>query len=409
MLGVGTFRLPCESSPALATLPQSLTASSLLVPSRTLKTNSLFPHSNYCSTFLFLQGRPGFSLSASKKRTGRNNTLLETDGHDDEEEEEEEDEDEGFVPFANMKKWIQNKPAGFGEEKVYHTSIEDKLLEEMEQSRRAQLANINNLKNNSLKPMQPQVHNVPEVVPSGIRVRIGNLPKKKNIQRDLKSAFTGFPGILNISPAVAGNKKTKDPICKGFAFVYLDSEDAACRFIQKYGGQSLPFGKIQKQITCDMINPSHSRDNGFEQSLNGSSTSTSEPALPNLEENPVPDSNVDNISMNFSELTTFDESADLRDQIMPADWEDIGEDPECVNVSESNDSSDRRATTELVNEAASPKQQKSRAVVQKKQTVKKKPARAQKLSIPGSAKRLKIKEKAVLTGVFSKYGVKPSS
>ncbi|XP_043724112.1 uncharacterized protein LOC122671081 [Telopea speciosissima] len=406
MLGVGAFRLPCESSPALATIPQILTASSLSVPCRTFKTNLLFPHSNSCSTFLFLQGQPGFSLSASKKRTGKNNILLETDGHEEEEEDEDEEADEGevFVPFANMNKWIQNKPPGFGEGKMYHTSIEDELLEEMEQSRRAQLANINNLKNNppnSKSEKQPNMNEAPEVVPSGIRVRVGNLPKKKNIHRDLKLAFQGFPGILNISPAVSGNKKTKDPICKGFAFVDLDSEEAASRFIRKYGRQSLPFGKIQKQITCEMINPSHTLDNAFEQSLNGSSASISELTLPSLEENPVTDSDVDNLSMDFSELTTFDESAGPRDQIMPVDWEET--------IWEPNDISGMKVTTELVNEVVSSKQQQKSRAVQKKKTVKTKSAKVPKLNIPGSAKRLKIKEKAVLTGVFTKYGVKSPS
>ncbi|XP_042502196.1 uncharacterized protein LOC122079637 [Macadamia integrifolia] len=416
MLGMGTFRLPCESYPAIATIPQVLTASSLSAPCRTFKTNSLFPHSNSSSTFLFLQGQHGFSLCASKKRTGRNNTLLETDGHDDEEEEEEEDEeaDEGevFVPFENMKKWAQNKPPGFGEGKMYHTSIEDKLLEEMEQSRKAQLANINNLKNNPPNPKsekQPKVLKAPEVVPSGIRVRVENLPKKKNIHRDLKLAFQGFPGILNISPAVSGNKKTKDPICKGFAFVDLDSEEAAFRFIHRYGRQSLPFGKIQKQITCEMINPSSSLDNAFQQSPNGSSTSISKLTLPILKENTVADSDVNNLSMDLLKLTTLDESAGPMDQIMPADWEDIEEDPECVNVWEPNDVSGMKATTELVNESVSSKQQQKSRAVQKKKIVKTKSAKVPKLSISASAKRLKVKEKAVLTGAFSKYGVKSPS
>lgn len=53
------------------------------------------------------------------------------------------------------------------------------------------------------------------------------LPRKKNVHRDLKLAFSGFPNILNISPAVEGNKKTRDPICKGFAFIDFKSDEAA--------------------------------------------------------------------------------------------------------------------------------------------------------------------------------------
>lgn len=69
----------------------------------------------------------------------------------------------------------------------------------------------------------------PEVVPSGVRVRVVNLPKKRNIDRDLKSAFRGTPGLLNIIPAVSGNRKTRDPVCKGFAFVDFRSEEDATR------------------------------------------------------------------------------------------------------------------------------------------------------------------------------------
>lgn len=60
-------------------------------------------------------------------------------GHDD--------DDEFVVPLRNMKQWVVNKPRGFGEGKVYDTSVEDKLIEEIEQSRIAQLANIDKLMN----------------------------------------------------------------------------------------------------------------------------------------------------------------------------------------------------------------------------------------------------------------------
>jgi len=69
------------------------------------------------------------------------------------------------------------------------------------------------------------------VVPVRSRVRLVNLPKKRNIDRDLKSAFEGIPGITNIVPAVIGNKKTRDPVCKGFAFVDFKHEDDAVRCV----------------------------------------------------------------------------------------------------------------------------------------------------------------------------------
>ncbi|KAI3889896.1 hypothetical protein MKX03_017819 [Papaver bracteatum] len=73
----------------------------------------------------------------------------------------------------------------------------------------------------------------PAVQPSGIRVRLSNLPRKKNIQRDLQSAFKGFVGIVSVSPAVSGSKKTREPICKGFVFVYFTSKEAANRCSSK--------------------------------------------------------------------------------------------------------------------------------------------------------------------------------
>lgn len=66
-------------------------------------------------------------------------------------------------------------------------------------------------------------------VQDGFRVRLFNLPKKKNVQKDLQLAFKGFPGIVNIIPVVSGNNKTRDPICKGIAFVDFKSEDEAQR------------------------------------------------------------------------------------------------------------------------------------------------------------------------------------
>lgn len=71
----------------------------------------------------------------------------------------------------------------------------------------------------------------PEDVPSGICVRLVNLPKKKNVHRDLRLAFKGVPGIVDVIPAVSGNKKTRDPICKGYAFIYLKTEEDANRLI----------------------------------------------------------------------------------------------------------------------------------------------------------------------------------
>jgi len=74
-------------------------------------------------------------------------------------------------------------------------------------------------------------HAASEIVSGEIHVRINNLPKKMNVHRDLRSAFRGVHGIVNISPAVLGNKKTRDPVCKGFGFVDFKSMEDANRYV----------------------------------------------------------------------------------------------------------------------------------------------------------------------------------
>ena len=60
---------------------------------------------------------------------------------------------------------------------------------------------------------------------------MNDLPKKKNIKRDLLSAFKHVPGLLEISPSVLGNEKTRDPICKGFGILIFDNIDHARRCV----------------------------------------------------------------------------------------------------------------------------------------------------------------------------------
>lgn len=60
-------------------------------------------------------------------------------------EDDEEGEEEGAdldLPMGEMRRWFAYKPKGFGEGKVYDTFVEERLLEEIEQSRSAQLANL---------------------------------------------------------------------------------------------------------------------------------------------------------------------------------------------------------------------------------------------------------------------------
>lgn len=70
------------------------------------------------------------------------------DEYDEDDVDDDGDDGEGTLPLEQMRKWFEKKPKGFGEGKVYDTSVEDKLLEEMLQSKKAQDDNLKKLKNN---------------------------------------------------------------------------------------------------------------------------------------------------------------------------------------------------------------------------------------------------------------------
>jgi hypothetical protein len=159
---------------------------------------------------------------------------LEEEDEDDEEEEEEEEEDDEEVEVeveVDEDEFLKNrpKPVGFGAGKTYSTDIEEQLLREMGLGgrRRSSGSGPTPAKNraaaNSAKGTGEDLND------GGVCVRVWNLPKKKNIHKDLNLAFKGFPGLVNIEPAVSANKKTRDPICKGFAYLKLESVEAATR------------------------------------------------------------------------------------------------------------------------------------------------------------------------------------
>lgn len=336
-----------------------------------------------------------------------------------------------MMPLHEMQRWFENKPVGFGEGKIYDTSAEDKIVEEMEQTRRAQLANINKLKHSSpqeiaaMKKKEMETQKALEAVQCGVEVRIGNLPRKKNIHRDLQSAFKGFPGILHISPAVSGNKKTRDPICKGFAFIYLESEKAADSFLQIYSNQNIQFGKIQKQITCEMTNSQRSSESAAERSPVSTSVSAAQLKVADMREETDADSDVDSLTWDseeemFSEwsaMGTRDGTETLAEIIYNMDDEPMFSDTEVIDVgtedfsiSEPNKKDEGRPSNEGKSakaESTSLKQPKKR--VAQKQQHKANSGKDLRLNVLGAAKRLQIKEKAVLAGVFSKYGGKADS
>lgn len=128
-------------------------------------------HFSFVSKFVFpqfrqpcskLSGRAFVAVAAKKKSPGSSEIAVAGDGSDEEvydndlsdefDDEEDEfdydDDDEGMLPLEKMNKWLEKRPKGFGEGKVYDTSVEDKLLEEIRQSRVAQAENLKRLKSN---------------------------------------------------------------------------------------------------------------------------------------------------------------------------------------------------------------------------------------------------------------------
>ncbi|KAD2803903.1 hypothetical protein E3N88_37280 [Mikania micrantha] len=245
------------------------------------------------------------------------------------------------------------KPRGFGEGKVYDTSLEDKLLQ----------------------PQQGKLskHKVsePEVVPNGIRVRLVNLPKKKNIHRDLGAAFKPFPGIINIIPAVSGNEKTREPVCKGFAFVDFKSEKQANRFVDILSTQPITFGKVQKQIRCEIMKSSSSNQAPVKHRI--------ESPLPVLK-------------------------APMAVNSKPADANAAFDMLKIGGLATNDNNFGKSYNVVQEPEAGSESLDKQKKVTRAKKKVDNSP----KLSLPGSANRLKTKEKALLSGVFVKYAGKSS-
>lgn len=308
------------------------------------------------------------------------------------------DDDEVVIPLKNMKQWLENRPRGFGEGKVYDTSIEDKLMEEIEQSRIAQLANVNKLKNNPLNrsPKKETSKKDKDLQHSydGFRVRLVNLPKKKNIHRDLRVAFQGVPGIVNIVPVVSGNEKTRDPVCKGIAFVDFKNMDEAQRFMQNFSGKAIFFGKVEKQIKCEMVKPQ----------AQVPKPECDKKSDPNSDEDRDAVSEADGPVAYSLEESELDGDADQMHVSAQWEEEDDGGNDGTSTTADSHLADEQKEGEESAINSCSLKQTRRPKKHQKKVASTRVKGNAPKLNIPGSAKKLKIREQAVLSGVFSKYG-----
>ncbi|CAM8885770.1 unnamed protein product [Rhodiola kirilowii] len=401
--------LACAQHKYISFHPSSLTPSSY-------KPNA---SASVLSNHKCLKDRNGVRAFAAKKRRKDKVGVLEresfeNDGYEFEEDVNEdddgdEDEEELLMPMEKMRQWLENRPAGFGQGKAYDTTVEDKLLDEMQQSRVAQLANINKLKHNPIPPgggggdkAPPKASEV--VTPAGVRVRLLNLPKKKNIHRDLQLAFKEVPGIISISPAVTGTKKTRDPICKGYGFVYFKSEVHANRFIQIFATANIAFGKIQKQIKCELASPS-SKDDALDIPMTNTLAKSSLPVLSYHEDETIiaKINNLSYESLKETESNEPHESESESDTDSDASYDsnaDISESPEpAIECTE-------HKSTSATSKSSSSKQETKPPAKKKLVAVKAKGPKPAKL---GSANKLKSKDRSVLTGVFSKYGAKAQS
>lgn len=75
----------------------------------------------------------------------------------------------------------------------------------------------------------PLVLSIAEAAPpAGVEVWVGNLPRKKNVDRDLWAALRSVGGLLHVRPIVfAQNEKTREPLCKGYAFLTFKTDGDA--------------------------------------------------------------------------------------------------------------------------------------------------------------------------------------
>lgn len=450
------FKSPCS-------IPSS-SSPSLISPCFTTSAYISFPRA-----FVIKRSNGFRSLAVNKRRSSTEEDVEEEEEDEEDwgefEGDEDEDEDEGeFLPMDKMKQWLEKKPRGFGVGKKYETLIEDKLLEEIEQSWKAQAANLNNLKTNDPLKLKRDDNFIKGETQSGFRVRVTNLPKKKNVHRDLKAAFKEVSGVLNIAPAVSGNKKTKDPVCKGFALVDFKTGVDANRFVEQFDGQRLSFGKVVKQIKCQVVEFAASNQSvseelrsdtvfeelpfpGFEAVSSVDVVVEEDDFVDSWEEESSDDSvkDVDETEVEEEEVETplvsFQAVSKSGEAIVEArvdDDDDDGSDEEEVAeetlepLSSSVSSSDeerieriRRLELKLLGRekvlgggAVSDKPEAKtggRVEGEKKKEKKKKKKilvkgkKSSTIEIPGSSKRLKMKEKALLTGVLVKYAAKVAS
>ncbi|KAJ7532718.1 hypothetical protein O6H91_13G016100 [Diphasiastrum complanatum] len=198
---------------------------------------SFMPASAGCSRKLLLKTIKSLHIPSVKK-----NTLTLKDNDTDSE-----DEDELDGPIKDMEFWFKQKPPGFGNDKAYDTSLEEKLLQEIERDKIAQAVVMQKMKGKGRVSLKEKKEAIPP--PEGIKVWVGNLPRKRNVGRDLRKIFRNVQGLLHIEPIEVGDEKTRHPLCKGFAFLTFANKDDANSFVASWEGKVSIFGKVEKKLT----------------------------------------------------------------------------------------------------------------------------------------------------------------
>ncbi|KAL2652240.1 hypothetical protein R1flu_020368 [Riccia fluitans] len=182
------------------------------------------------------------------------------DFDEDDEDEDEDDSDNEDDGFLSMDEWMKKKPVGFGAGKVYDTTLEERLLEEIKRDELAQAAAKAAFKNKkSTSAVKQAKKPVDDVPPEGVEVFVKNLPKKRNVDRDLRAALRSVSGLLHVRPVVSGNEKTREPVCKGLAYLTFATVDDAEDFVDRYNSESILFGQVEKRIACELAKTNSSQ------------------------------------------------------------------------------------------------------------------------------------------------------
>ncbi|KAL2629092.1 hypothetical protein R1flu_013778 [Riccia fluitans] len=182
------------------------------------------------------------------------------DFDEDDEDEDEDDSDNEDDEFLNMEEWMKKKPVGFGAGKVYDTTLEERLLEEIKRDELAQAAaKAASKKKKPTSAVKQAKKPVDDVPPEGVEVFVKNLPKKRNVDRDLRAALRSVSGLIHVRPVVSGNDKTREPVCKGLAYLTFTTVDDAEDFVDRYNSESILFGKVEKRIACELAKTNSSQ------------------------------------------------------------------------------------------------------------------------------------------------------